>query len=232
MIYVFSGNDSVKKLKARDEVINNFKDREVLTISENIFSEDQLQGMFAGGDIFSNKYIVLLDSLLESKNSSFLLSSLEKMKSSENVFLFLENDLSKSVREILKKNVKVFEVFDVEEKKTEKFNIFSITDAFGQRDKKNTWVLMQKALKSGVSVEEILNILIWQSKNLLNACNSLSVNDSGLAPFVYNKSKTYTKNFKKNELENFAKELLVIFHEGHLGLDTETALEKFILKNL
>lgn len=91
---------------------------------------------------------------------------------------------------------------------------------------------MQKALKEGIVAEEILNILIWQTKNLLFVTRGDDMKSTGLSPFVYNKSKSYAKNFKSEELENISRELVTMFHESHLGLELEPNLEKFLLKTL
>ena len=45
------------------------------------------------------------------------------------------------------------------DKKGNEFNIFSLTDAVGARNKKEAWVLYQKALLAGVSAEEIFSFL-------------------------------------------------------------------------
>lgn len=232
MIYVFSGNDTNKKIAAREELLTNFPDREVFFVNEGNFSIEQFQNFLAGGDLFSKKYFVILDSLISSDVSDIVLDRVKEMKTSENIFVILENEILKASTEILKKAVKDWKMFDLPKDVKTKFNIFSITDAFGARDKKSTWVLMQKALREGVSAEEVLNILIWQAKNLLIVSNSKSATETGLAPFVYNKSKNYLKNYKKEELREISRNFIAMFHESHLGLELEPNLEKFLLKTI
>ncbi len=91
---------------------------------------------------------------------------------------------------------------------------------------------MQKSLNAGVVAEEILNILIWQTKNLLFVSRGDDMKSTGLSPFVYNKSKTYARNYKTEELENISREFVTMFHESHLGLELEPNLEKYLLKTL
>lgn len=232
MIYVFSGSDTDKKIKARDEVLKISQGREIFFVNEGNFSLEQFQNFLAGGDLFSKKYVIVLDSLVSSDVSDFVLDKAKEMKESENIFVILENEILKAPGEILKKSCKDWKTFDLPKATQAKFNIFSITDAFGARDKKNTWVLMQKALREGIAAEEILNILIWQTKNLLFVTKGEDMKSAGLSPFVYNKSKSYSKNYKDFELENISRQLVAMFHESHLGLELEPNLEKFLLKTL
>ncbi len=232
MIYVFSGSDTDKKKEAREEVLKNFPKREVFFVNEGNFSPEQFQNFLAGDDLFAKKYFVILDSLISSDVSTLVLDKAVEMKNSENIFVIIETEILKAPTEILKKVAKEWKTFDLPKTAQAKFNIFSITDAFGARDKKNTWVLVQKALKEGIVAEEILNILIWQTKNLLFVTRGDDMKSTGLSPFVYNKSKSYAKNFKSEELENISRELVTMFHESHLGLELEPNLEKFLLKTL
>lgn len=232
MIYVFLGSDTDKKISSREEVLKNFPDREVFFVNEGNFSPEQFQNFLAGDDLFAKKYFVILDSLISSDVSDLILDKAVEMKNSENIFVIIETEILKTPMEILKKVVREWKIFDLPKISPAKFNIFSITDAFGARDKKNTWVLMQKALQEGIASEEILNILIWQAKNLLFVSRGEDMKSTGLSPFVYNKSKSYAKNYKPTELEDISRELVKMFHESHLGLELEPNLEKFLLKTL
>lgn len=232
MIYVFVGSDSNKKLLARQALQASFQDREVFFLDDHNFNPEEFQNYLSSGDLFSKKYFVSLDSVVASDFGDMLLFKVSEMSDSDTIFVVFEQALLKSSSEILKKYAKEFKTFDLPKDADSKFNIFSITDAFGARDKKNTWVLMQKALRKGISSEEILNILIWQAKNLLAVSRSDEAKDTGLAPFVYNKSKSYAKNYKLEELENISRTFVSMFHESHLGLELEPNLEKYLLKTL
>lgn len=232
MIYVYAGNDTNKKSSAKEVLLQSFTDREVFFINEDNFNPEQFQNFLSGGDLFSQKYVVIMDSLIASDIGEMVLDQAGVMASSESIFVILEPGLLKAPSEILKKHAKDFKTFDLPKGIDNKFNIFSITDAFGARDKKTTWVLMQKSLNAGVVAEEILNILIWQTKNLLFVSRGDDMKSTGLSPFVYNKSKTYARNYKTEELENISREFVTMFHESHLGLELEPNLEKYLLKTL
>jgi hypothetical protein len=232
MIYAFIGDDLNKKKLAIDGLVADFNDLEYIVINSFNFNNEEFLNFIAGSDIFSKKYLILLDSILESNFNEVVLDKIETMNSSENVFILKETTLFKKPTDILKKYSKVFKDFSLIKENSKKFNIFSLTDSFGERNKKNTWVLMQKALRENVKAEDILNILIWQAKNLLLVQNAKDVKSSGLNPFVYRKTKDYAKNFKETELKNISRDLTILFHESHLGLELEPNLEIFILKTL
>lgn len=109
------------------------------------------------------------------------------------------------------------------------FNPFSITDAFGARDKKRAWVLYQQALLSGLSPEEIFWKLVWQIKSLLVAAKTGSVAETDMKPFPYNKAKSLLKYWQLDELQKFSEDMVRSYYETRRGKDTEIVLEKIIL---
>jgi hypothetical protein len=75
--------------------------------------------------------------------------------------------LASEVKKFEKHAEKVQEFVDEAEEIGEErngFKIFSITDAFGKRDRKEMWVLYTKAKRKNISDEEIHGILFWQVK--------------------------------------------------------------------
>jgi len=61
------------------------------------------------------------------------------------------------------------------DKKGREFNIFALTDALGARQKKDAWILYQKALGAGLSAEEIFFKIVWQVKSMLIAKKTKNV---------------------------------------------------------
>lgn len=111
------------------------------------------------------------------------------------------------------------------------FNIFSLTDALGARNKREAWLLYQKALASGLAPEEVFYKVQWQVKTLLTAQNTKSVAETDMKPYPYSKAKGYLKNFKANELESLSEALVLGYHSARRGQgDIETLVEKFLLK--
>ncbi len=110
------------------------------------------------------------------------------------------------------------------------FNIFSFTDAVAARDKRQAWVLYQKALSSGMAPEEVFYKIVWQVKTLLTALKTKSVAETEMKPFPYNKAKSGLKNFNPGELEKISESLVTGYHKVRRGEgEMETLVEKIIL---
>ena len=91
------------------------------------------------------------------------------------------------------------------------------------------WLLNREALKNGAA-EEVYGILWWQLKTLLIAKKSKNAAESGLKPFVFSKAADFLLNFKDNELEKKAFELVKIYHSSRRqSAEMEISLEKWIL---
>lgn len=232
MMYALVGTDRDARQKSLAGVLAAHAERDALYFDSESFDESLFMNAVAGGDMFGKQYVAVLRGLISGDRGPFVRLRLAEMAGSSTVFVVIEESLSKALSDEVKEHANEYRVLDLPKGRDEHFNIFQITDAFGTRDKKSTWVLLQKALRSDIAAEEVLNILIWQAKNLLVAYRSASVAASGLAPFVYEKSKRYSRNFKEEELKDISRNLVRMFHESHLGLDLGPNLERFLLKTL
>jgi hypothetical protein len=114
--------------------------------------------------------------------------------------------------------------------KEKEFNIFALTDAIGSRDKRNAWMIYERALASGMVADEIFWRVMWGVKALLLSAKTESAEESGLNPFVYKKNKSFLKNWKVEELENLSESLVVGYHNARRGIgEMETMIEKVLL---
>lgn len=231
MIYAFVGSDPASKKKFLADLLKTHEDREAIYFDSESFDTAAFLNTLGSGDIFARKYFVVLRGIVAGDKHD-ISSKFGEMAQGETVFVILEDGLLKATLEELKRHAKVLKTVDLPKGKDDKFNIFSITDAYGARDKKITWVLMEQALRSGVTAEEILNTLIWQTKNLLFVKRETDPRKTGLSPFVYEKAKKYSANYSLPELQDISRSLTKLFHEGHLGLDVEPNLELFLLRTL
>jgi hypothetical protein len=107
---------------------------------------------------------------------------------------------------------------------------FAFVDAFMGRKGLDVWKNYRAAVGKGLEAEAILGSLFWQVKSAIVASRSKSASESGLAPFVYTKSKKITEMWSGAELADLAKELIRIYHDSHRGIvDAEISLEKLVL---
>lgn len=255
MLYLLHGTNfkkSREKLHSMtDSLLKKKPDASFFKLDASNFSESQLDELVGGQGLFEQKYIVQMDGLLEyAKTKDFVVDRIDEIAKSENIFILIEENITKPVLKKIEKVAQKIQEFSSFAKAMENkgggrkfsvvgggeldladFNIFDLADAFGKRDKKNLWVLYQKAKMRNIPDEEIHGILNWQLKSILIASKSKSVNDSGLKPFVYNKSLKFSKNFEEGELEKLSSKLISIYHDARRGIvEFNIALEKFILE--
>lgn len=112
--------------------------------------------------------------------------------------------------------------------KSEQYNPFQICDAFASKNKKQSWILFQKALLNGITAEEIFWKIWWQVKTLILVKNQ--PRGLNLHPFVIKKTLRNINNFTKEELNNLSWQLVSLYHKTRKGqAEFEIGLEKFIL---
>ena len=147
---------------------------------------------------------------------------------SDHVIIFSEDTVTKPITKAFEKVNATIEDFGKEVKaKTESFNMFSLTDALGARDRKQLWLLFREAIENG-SPEEIHGILFWQLKNLA-LVQSSNGQVPGMNPFVYRKTSGFAKNFSPDEIKNIARSLDNMFHNRDTYRTLDIELEKLIL---
>lgn len=236
MLYVIYGTDFKKTKNKFDLLISSLlekrKDAVLYRTNSLDWNGERFLELITSQALFETKYICALNHIFENTEARDLfLERVKEVNESENVFILLEDSIKKADLELITQNSTKIENHDrkgIEERST--FNIFSITEAFGKRDRKNLWVLFEKAKFEKIATEEIFWKINWQLKSMHIAKNSKDATESGLKPFVYQKSKSFSGNYKDVELGKMSEDLLKIFHDSRLGLrDFDTSLESFIL---
>ena len=238
MLYFLYGTDMDKARAKLHELTENLLKKkpnaELFKIDSEHWGPAKLEEFISGHGLFADRYIVIVDKIFENLDArEIVLSKLKDLKESCNIFVFLEEEVDKITLSKIGKTAEKVQKFERKESVVakKKFNIFSLTSAFGDRDKKNLWILYQKALQSGVEPEEVHSILFWQLRSMISAQNSKNAESAGLKPFVYQKSIGYGKNFTKQELENLSTSFISIYHDARRGIeDFDIALEKFLLR--
>jgi len=234
MLYIFYGNDtemSGKKISATLRDLEKKREKaslfrvEAKDLTKDFFNE------FTGSQgLFEKKYIVHISYPFENVLSKeTFLENLVQMSESEHAFLVQEGKINKEDLEKIKEYAqKVFE-HKIAEQKNDGL-LFSLTDSFGSRDKKQTWIKYRDAINGGASAEEIHGVLWWYIKTLYLALITKDETEAGMKPYPYNKAKRAVKNFKKEEIEERMQSLINIYHDAHLGkVNFENELETFIL---
>ena len=191
--------------------------------------EARLDELIASQGLFERKFIVFVNRLFENAEAKeTIVKKLSALAKSENIFIFLEGKVDKPTLLLITEVSDKVQVFDMLKGKP-KLD-FSLTDAFGRRDRKNLWVLYQKAVASGAVPEEIHGILFWQVKNMILASETGNAEEAGLSPFPFMKAKQFLKNYTPKELKQISSKLVTLYHDSHRGIHNfEIALERFVL---
>lgn len=236
MLYFLHGSDATQSRKKLHDLVDSLlkkkPDASVFRMEAEGWDAARFEELLGGQGLFEHKYIVVLDKVFEHATAKDdVLGALKALKESDNVFICLEGDIDAVTVKKLEKHSEKSQKFE-EEKTTAKkeFNIFSLTDAFGMRDKKKLWVLYRQAIMSGSEPEEIHGILFWQLKSILTALGSKDAQESGLKPFVFQKAINFAKKYSPEELRVMSAKFVEIYHNARRGIsDMETSLERFIL---
>jgi hypothetical protein len=213
MIYLFSGDDAKNKILNYEKFVKTLpSDMEVLSINRNNFDRMQIQSLYSGSGLFFTKSSIIFSGVLDYEETrDFVLEKLESMGSSENIFIFLESKLNKSILDAFKKARAEVNIFELPKEKKEKFDNFLVANAFANKDKLNTWIYFRQAMDLGVGMEEIIGVLFWKIKDMILR-------------------KNFSK-FKEVELKDFASRISYLLPEARKsGRDAESAFEQFLLE--
>jgi len=235
MLYLFYGSDIKNaREKVRDLVASLLKrkpDASRFRLDKETFTEDAFKEYLGSQGLFSLRCIVVLDRVFESEEGrESVVESVKDMSSSNNIFILLESDIdAKTLPKLTKYSEKIQE-FTLDAKGSvpkSDFNIFSLTDAIGNRDTKRAWVVYQKALRFGSAPEEIHGMIFWQIKTMLMVSKHST---TGLKPFVVSKARRFLNKWDETELEAFSSKLVRVYHDAHLGkFNLEIGLEQLLL---
>lgn len=209
MIHILVGGDTINKGNYIKELT---KKLESIFLGDVLVSKDSIMSYCYGIDLFNKSSFVALENVLGGGDINFSAEELVRIKESNTLFIFKEDKLSVAVQNKYKKygEIKIFEEKKVIQ--TPKFNVFSITDAFANKDKVLAWTLYNKAIVEGIEGEAIAGILFWKIKMML-------MNGSNV--------------FDKNDLKKQSSKIISLYHKAHRGeLDLSLGLEQFILTSL
>lgn len=236
MLHVLHGTDFKplrKKLHTLQEALEERRpDAEFFTIDDESFSPSKLEEFIQSQGLFENKYIVTLDRcFLNEEAKEEILQRIEEIADSPHAFILVEGDVEKNVLKNLKNHAQqVWSFNHSKPRKKDEYKIFSLTDAFGARSRKDVWVEYQKALSAGKDPAAIHGMLFWQVKSIILAQETKSAEEAGMSAYPYKKATSFAENFSRSELYSFSSELVELYHEARSGeFDLAPALEQWLL---
>ncbi len=235
MYYLFHGNNTEESRKKAGQMLLAMQKKrpesELIKIGSDNWDENIFKGLIGAQGLFDTKYIISLDMREGKEMLEVVASFAEDMKESQNAFVILSEALLVKYGKSLKEDAfKETESKKLEEKRLG-FNVFSLAEALGRKDKKSLWVGYLHALSEGVSPEEITGVLFWQIKNTLIAMQTKSVAESKLSPYADKNARGFAKNFTKEELTQISEKLIDATDAVRNGEgEMEVLLEGVLLK--
>ena len=211
MIYLFAGDDTKTKRLNYEKFLKSLS-AETIFINRNNFNKIQIESLYSGASLFSPKYCVVFEGILEYEdNRDFILEKLGLMTDSASDFIFLEGKLLKPILEAFKKAKAELNIFELPKEKKEKFDNFLVANAFVNKDKLNMWVYFRQAMDRGVGMEEIIGVLFWKIKDMI--------------------LKRDFRKFSEADLKNSASRLSYLLPKARKeGRDAEASFEQFLLE--
>ena len=237
MIYLFYGNDTNKARASVHDTIDvlflKHPDANFVRTEAEDWHKEKVVEYAQTKSLFGNISIIFIDNVSEDKEKEEEMYMLaDEMGDSENIFVILDADLSAKNIKTLSKIAKTAEKFITEKQRTQKdnFNMFSLTDALGERNRKKLWLLFQKGILLGIPAEEMLGLVFWQAKNLQIVKKSKSAGEANMKPFVFQKSRGYSNNYSEEETRNLLFKIVDIYHRARRGqYNLEESVEKLTL---
>ena len=232
MILLYVGNNASKRSLASSAMIDVLKQKRVgaehLHFDDISFSPSRFLETIDGMGLFEQKSVVILRYVLEDKaHRDLVLSKLDQLQSSDNAYIFIERSLHSAHIKKFEAVAHTVEKFPLPKK--QEFNTFTLTDMLLKKDKKRLWLSYHEALRNNRSNEEIHGLFVWQLRVLLMTY-TFGQKNSGLKPFVFNKSKRAQSVWSREKTED---SLFGLVNDYHLARRGEKLLpliiEDFIL---
>lgn len=215
MIYLFCGDNRIKAQAKLAEVTEAFKRRNphgsVFRFDNDQFSAERIEELTAGASLFGEKRLMVCRELAANKAALDLMSEhLGEIAAAAAVLIWFEPEASPElVKKVKQSGGRVLEFALT---KQPGFNLFELSDALAARDRGRAWLVLHRALRAGVSPEEIFwRGLVWRAKRMLGAGTS--------------------RKFSPPELRRLSARLVALWHDTKReeGRDFPLELERFLL---
>jgi len=237
MFYLFHGSDLEKVKTKADQLVASLLDKKPNVSLFKFNRENWQQNIFeesiSGQTLFDKKYLVVGAGVLGNKEAlEFLIANIDGVVASPNIFIFYEDTLpSEVLSQIIPKANKVVTFDSLEKKKKPDFNIFSLADSLGTKDRRGLWLSFMKARLAGIAPEEIFWQFYRQVKNMILVSSGQDLDLLKMHPFVVKKTTSAASKFSQTQLKTMFSHLVDIYSSAHSGqVDLDIALEQFVLE--
>ena len=228
MLFLLSGNKKERKEQINQIIIEHGgAPSAVNRINfEDLSADQELSDLVVTqAGLFGDKEFFVLSDMARELALRDLLAEYAE---SPNIIIFSEATITKKILgEFERVEFSYHELSPEPKEQKSSFNVFSLADALGNRDKKNLWLLYRQALRNS-STEEINGILLWQLKNMALVASSKEI-PAGMKPFVFSKNQRFVKNYSLAEIKGLIKKFTQAFHNRDVYNTLDVQVEKIIL---
>ena len=225
MLYLLYGTNTNKVRAKQKELISIMQNKQpnvsLYKLNSENWNDTILDELLGSQGLFLAKYIVTLDKLLEDKEKGpSIMGILKELKESDHAWIIVEEKITAANLKKLEKFI--FKSFDfndtgaIDDKK-QRINAFNFAEQFASKNKVGAWNEFLKLRDAELVGEEIHGVLWWQMKSVYLAKLCRSADDSGLAPYSYQKALRFSKGWEIKELNSMLDKLVEMYHEAHRG---------------
>ncbi len=233
--YLIKHSEGLVKVRSLESTLRAKQpDAGYFVIDEENLSLPLVTELTESQGLFAARYLVRVEGAFSSaEHKEVLKKAIPLMGKSENIFIFLSEEVDSTIKKVLEVHAeKIVEQKKIVKEENERsgFNLFRLTDAFGDRNTNLLWSLYREAKENAVTDEEIHGLLCWQYRQMLFATKESSAEDAGMKSFIYTKVTRQARNFSHQELVRIGTALTAMNHDDRRGLrDLSTSLELFTL---
>jgi hypothetical protein len=236
VIYFFHGSDKGRSLaRARelsDALVKKRPGALVFRVAVDPWDSGRFSELLVSGGLFAPAHVVAMNGALAAAAAAEeVLGALEAMRSSENVFVWVEGEIDESKLGLVSAAAeKVVESRAPARAAAPEVNRFALADAVVGRDKKAAWKLLLEALEEGAP-EEVHGIVWWGVKSAMLASRAETPEEAGQKPFVHGKFRRMAAKWPAGELDRFGADLVDLYHRAHEGRgDLGRGMERLVLE--
>lgn len=132
-------------------------------------SSEELAMLASTPALFGGVRTFVLAGAMAGERGEEFLEMVEMLVESPHTFIFEEEKLLKAPTEALKKTGAKIEVAHQPAKKEYRFDQYGLTTALANKDRKQLWLRLTRALREGEKPEAIAGLLAWKARAMRDA---------------------------------------------------------------
>ncbi|MEI6316594.1 MAG: hypothetical protein WCO65_02610 [bacterium] len=237
MLTILLGQNLEARAARLEKILSKERDSgsDVVFYTDVNFNKEEIIFATNSVSLFGKKNIFVLTGVYDNTETRVGLEEIieHACESTDNFILCEKVILAPFIKKATKHGAVIENFDEAKNIKKETYNPFAFTDAYCEKKRSIAWALYTEGISTGIDPYELHSKIFWATKNMIIIKLAKSVDESGINPYVYAKTKKSAEKFTLEELEKNLITLTNLFHETIFsGANLETALESFVLRSL